>query len=255
MLEYSLSVRTLSVVWCALLLGGVSHADERCAVIQGGADALAAISPAERLSFIQRRLNADARRVRIWAWSWAAIYSGLVVYNGIRLSESKARDDVIDNGFGTGASMLGLAVLTIMPPAVLRDQPRLARIVERSSTDSQSCALVAAAEHILLRDAASEAFGQGPLVHAGSFVFNMGLGILLGAGFGRWTTGAIVTTSGIAVSELQQATIRTHVGETLSRYRRGQLSGNAVPAAPTISWAIVPLLERRQLGVSAAVTF
>ncbi len=130
--------------------------------------------------------------------------------------------------------MLGLAVIGIMPPAVLRDQPRLARIVERSRFESDRCALVAAAEHILLRDAASEAFGRGPLVHVGGIAFNLGLGIFLGAGFGHWSTGGIVALTGIAAAELQAATVRTRIGETLAPVsQRGQLDAprRATPVA------------------------
>jgi hypothetical protein len=250
-------MRTAAALACAFLLCGVcgnARAEERCAPIAGGDEALTAFAPAVRLAFVQRRLNADARRVRIWAWSWAGIYSGLIAFNATELGRASTHSATIDYAFGTAGSMLGLAVIGIMPPAVLRDQPRLARIVERSRFEADRCALVAAAEHILLRDAASEAFGRGPLVHVGGIAFNLGLGILLGAGFGHWSTGGIVALTGIAAAELQAATVRTRIGETLSRYRRGQLDDLVRPPAP-IAWTIVPMLDRRELGLSAALKF
>ena len=207
--------------------------------------------PAERLAFIQRRVNEDAQRVRIWTWSWTGIYSGLVAFNAVRLGLADSRDAVVDSAFGTGASMLGLAFVAIMPPAVLRDQPRLARIVERSRFETHRCGLVAAAERILVRDAASEAFGRGPLVPAGSFVFNMGL--LIGAGFGRWQTGGIVTATGILIGELQQFTIRTRLDKTLARYRRGDLGGASV--AKPVAWTLVPVLDLHHAGLSAGFSF
>lgn len=233
-----------------------ASAEVLCAPIEGGSAALGAIDSGRRLDFIQRRLNADARRVRIWAWSWASIYTGLVVVNGTRLALSRSREDKIDNGTATGASMLGLAVLAIMPPAVLRDQARLARIVARSGErDSDRCALVAAAERILLRDAASEAFSAGPLPHAGNFVFNMGLGLLLAVGFGRLDTGMIVALTGMTVGEIQMLSVRTRVRETLARYRSGALDTANANAAPSIGWTVVPILNREQYGVQFGLTF
>lgn len=252
----------LALALALAIVASATHAeaDVRCAPIEGGSSALAAIDPGRRLDFIQRRLNADARRVRIWAWSWASIYTGLVVVNGTRLALSRSRADMIDNGTATGASMLGLAVLAIMPPAVLRDQPRLARIVARSGElDSDRCALVAAAERILLRDAASEAFSVGPLPHAGNFVFNMGLGLLLAVGFGRLETGMIVALTGITVGEIQMLSVRTRVRETLARYRSGAIdiagerTGDGAPRS--IGWTVVPILSRERYGVQFGLTF
>jgi hypothetical protein len=221
-------------------------------VITGGSVALGAADPGRRLRFVQRRLDADAQRVRIWAWSWAGIYSSLVVINGVRLIRSTKRGDIIDNTVATAGSAFGLLVLSIMPPAVLRDEPKLARIVSRYGTDDD-CVVLAAAEKILLRDAASEAFGKGPLVHAGNFAFNMALGVLIGAYFHRWTTAMIVAPVAIAVGELQTMTVVTHIRDTLALYREGQLDSTTARSKPT--WTLMPQLGRDQIGLGLGVKF
>lgn len=243
---------------CALALASALTADLRaeetpCPAIAGGNATLAQASPSRRLLFIQRELNVDARNVRVWAWAWSSIYTGLIIGNAARLGTSKAHGDIVDSAFATGASSFGLAVLAVMPPAVLRDQPRLARLVSRYDATRDSCAVVAGAERILLRDAASEAFGRGPLVHAGNFAFNALLGIVMGVAFHRWETAAIVAPVGTAVGELQQATIVTHIDDTLARYRRGELGER--PSSAPVGWTLIPRVGKDELGAAVGLAF
>jgi len=219
----------------------------------GGSAALDDLDGEARLAFIEERLAHEARRARVWAWSWAGAYSGLVVANGIRIGFATNRDDLIDTTLATAASSIGLIALAALPLKVMRDQRALDALVAAAPADGDRCALLAEAERLLLRDAASEALGKSFVVHAGSFVFNVGLGLLLGAGFGHWTQGTIVSFTGIAVGELQTATQPAGAIDSLSRYRSGQL----YPATErhTPAFTVVPIVAQGLAGFQIGARF
>lgn len=202
-----------------LLRAVPAHADDwHCPSMSGGNDALAEQDPGERIRYVQRHLDDDAQRVRIWAWSFAALHTGLTAGNGAQLVVARTHARKVDQVFATAASAFGLLVLAIMPPSVLRDQPRLTRIVRSYEDPGDRCGVLAAAERIDLRAARSEAFGRGPLVHAGSFVFDATLGALLLAVWHHPQTAAIVEPVGIAGGEGQQGFIWTRTSESSKSY-------------------------------------
>jgi hypothetical protein len=242
-------VKAFAFVLAVLLSTSTAHAG--CPSAIGGNATLEDIDPKERLLFIQKRIDHDARNVRIWFWTWFTIYSGLSVGNAIRFHWARTRGNYVDTTTGTGGSVFGLLVLSIMPPAVLRDQHVLARVVGRYQDGD--CETLAEAEKILLRDAKSEAFGKGPLVHAGNFVFNSALGILLIAAFNRWQLASIVAPVGITAGELQQLTTLTNINGTLARYKAGDLRDASV--AQPVSWGLQPMLSPGQFGASFGMKF
>ncbi len=251
----SLVLKTLAVI-CLLggPLGGAAHAQVGCQPLAGSSSALAGLDAERRLEFLERRLRHDARRARSWAWSWACIYSGLVSYNALRLGLATNRHDVIDDSVGTAASSVGLIVLAVLPLKVMRDQRHFERMLGAASPHSDRCALLAEAERLLLRDAGSESFGKSPLIHVGNFAFNMGIGLLLGLGFGHWTQAAIVSFTGIAVGELQSITQPTDAVETLARYRAGDLRESR-DRPDRAAWLVVPSLTRDGASLRLGVTF
>jgi len=209
----------------ALLAVALTTGDARaagCAAIAGGSTSLERIDAGERLRFVRERLRVDARDARIWAWTWAGIYSALTVGN-LALLAAHDQDQRRDDYLGAAASFVGLAVLLVSPLKVMRDQRWLERRLARAPAGVDPCALLADAERLLIRDAAAEAFGKGPLVHAGAFIFNLGLGLVLGAGFGHWNSAAITSLVGIAISEIQIVSQPNGALRTLQRYRRANL--------------------------------
>ena len=118
-----------------------------------------------------------------------------------------------------------------LPPAQGHGRPERPR-----AAAAGACSLVAEAERLLLRDAASEEFGRGPLVHVGNFALNLGLGLLIALGFGHGVVAAISTIVGIVVGEIQVATQPTGAVALLQRYRAGDLTRpSSLPPALTIS--------------------
>jgi hypothetical protein len=232
----------------------IARADEpRCAAIHGGSDELAQHAPIDRLLWIQRRLDVDAKKARIWTWTFVGIYTGLIVGNGTHLIlDHRTYNNTADNSVAVGGSVFGLLVLTIMPPAVLRDQHKLARVVT-SWRDDHACATLAEAEKILVRDAKGEAFGKGPLAQMGNLGFNFALGIFVGLALHRWPTGFIVGPVAAAAGEVQLLSLPTHINDTLAQYRLGDLRER--PTDARLIWSVSPLIGSNQVGVGGGFAF
>src|SRR5205085_52841 len=85
--------------------------------------------------------------------------------------------------------------------------PELAKVdaqvrLRHAPPGTDVCALLADAEGLLVRDVKSAAFGKSALTHAGNFLFNIGVGLVLGVAFHHWTQAAIQSLAGIAVGEV-----------------------------------------------------
>jgi hypothetical protein len=231
---------------------GTAHADVHCQAIAGGSPRLVGIDARVRLAFIREQLTHDARRARIWAWTWAGIYSALTVSSIVLATTLNTDKDRTDNAIGAGAAAFGLGVLIVMPLAIMRDQRWLERRLRQASADEDPCAELADAERLLLRDAKSEAFGTGPLVHAGNVLFNVGLALVLGAGLGHWDAAAITSMTGIVVGELQSFTQPTGAVRTLRDYREARMSSTGQPLP---DWFVVPTASPTQVGLSLGLHF
>ena len=64
-----------------------------------------------------------------------------------------------------------------------------------------TCASVAQRERLLEENAADEAFGRGLVAQVASIAYCVAIGLVLGLGWGHWTTGAITLAVGIGISE------------------------------------------------------
>jgi hypothetical protein len=244
-----------------LLASSLASAQEHCRAIDGGAPELAAVDARVRLQFIDDGLRAGARRARIWSWSWLTLYTTLTAtYGGLAIAAA-SRDSKIDYWIATGSSAIGVLTLAAMPLAVKADQRRLSRLLANPPPNAEGqdpCVLLAQAEAYLVRDAASEAFGVSPLVHAGSFVFNAGIAILLGAGFGHWDTAAITGAIGIVVGEAEILSQPTDVVDLLAVYRTGRLvtpTTGSRASRRILGWSAAPLVAKDRVGLTVGFAF
>jgi hypothetical protein len=235
----------------ALLVAAAAHAT-RCAPIAGGVPELGNIDAEVRLRFLRDRLKKEARLTRVWAFAWTGLYSGLIVYNLAQL-DPHDRDNAINNGVGAGASMVGIFSIALIPPSIMGDQFWLERRLRHAAPGTDICALLADAERLLVRDAKSAAFGKSALVHAGNFLFNIGVGLLLGVGFGHWSQAALQGLGGIAVGEAMILTQPAGVVRDLSRYRAANLG--LPPSWRPISWGVAPILTRERAGLVLSLGF
>jgi hypothetical protein len=82
-------------------------------------------------------------------------------------------------------------------------------------------------------------------------VFNVGLFLVLGAGFGHWTSATISLLTGIATGEVMIFTQPVGAVEALRQYRRGDLGS---PLAG-VRMGIAPLIAKGRAGMVLIVTF
>jgi hypothetical protein len=235
------------VVASQLVLTASAHAT-RCQVIAGGAPGLAEIPAERRLAWLDHRLAVDATRARIWTITWNMAFGTVVLVQGglaIPPQDAGTRAERIVAATTAGIGVLSAAIL---PLKVMGDQHWWEHHLIHSSDDE--CALLNTIELLFIRGAASEAFGVSPIVHVGNFVINIGAGLVLGLGYGRWAAWGYSTMVGIVVGEIQIATQPTDVIEDLRLYRAGQLAGRGNP--PRLGVAVAPLMLRD--GAGAALT-
>jgi hypothetical protein len=235
-----------------LLTSQVAAAELHCQSIAGGAPKLETIDAHARLAYLRERLRRGARRARWWHYGWSGTYAALAAYQVVLIPFGD-RDARINYYFGAGSSLLGLAVLWIAPLKVMADEKWLERRIAAAPADESVCALLAEAERLLVRDAAAEAFGKSPMVHAGNFVLNIGLALALGLGFHHWDQAAIQGPVGIAVGELQTFTQPTDELKTLAAYRRGELTSRE--RADALRFTLLPTAGRDHVGIALGFSF
>lgn len=240
--------------WCALGLSFVLSASSAFAVecpatLVGGQQSLQSLNAETRLHFIRERLRNDAHNARVWSYSWGAIYSSLAIgqFVAAPLVSPASRPDFYVGG---GASLIGLAPLLLTPLKVMQDEEELAES-KAESPGPDPCVSLARAEERLVRDAANEAEGRSLLFHGGNIVVNAGIFLIIGAGFGHWTSATISLLTGVATGEIMIFSQPVGALNALHAYRRGDLAS----PTPAFRVAVMPLVTRNASGVVLAVIF
>jgi hypothetical protein len=234
-----------------LLYAGGAQAGE-CAPIAGAGAQLGQVDAQVRLRFVRDRMRQAAHKMRIWAWTFAGIYSTLTVGN-LALLAGADRHGQIDDGVGAAASFVGVLTIAILPPEIIADDYWLERRLRRAPPGTDPCALLTDAERLFVRDAKSVAFGKSAMIHAGNFVFNIGIGLLLGLGFGHWQQAMIQGLIGIAVGEAMIISQPAEIVTDLRRYRAANLG--LPPAWRPVAWGVAPLLGDHRAGLMLGLSF
>ena len=212
-------------------------------MIAGGSPELGAIDAETRLRWLDQHLASGAARARIWAWTWRAAYTGITVVEASLAATTDNASDRVSDIVGASSAFIGVAANVLLPLKVMGDQRWWAKHYARSRGDDV-CSLLNTAEQLFIRDAESEAFGVGPLVHVGNFLINIAGGLVIGyVDNGRWAPFLYPSLVGIAVGEIQVATQPTDVIEDLRLYRAGQLAGRPNPPRLGVAFAPMPLRD------------
>src|SRR5579871_738803 len=118
------------------LLSGSAWAEERC-----GGDVGA------RIAYLQQRRAHDERRTRIWAATWAGVFTAIVGYEAAWFATHSDHDARVDAVVGMGAAGIGLVVLAVQPGVVFVDER-----LHPMPPPGDRCATLAELERRLSRD-------------------------------------------------------------------------------------------------------
>lgn len=242
----------------AVLVVPRSAAATTCPAPTGASAALASQEAEARLQFIRARLAAEVGPTRAWMGAWGGGYLVLTVAQLV-LTPFLNDEDRKDFYVGAAASLVGLAAVVALPPAVLADQPALERTL---AATPDVCAQLAAAEETLARDADDQRFARAWFFHLGNVVFNLGIGLVIGLGFthpgsafgapdNHWTSAIVNAVVGAAVGEAMIFTTPWGLMGTNDRYRAGSLDQ---PKAG-VQFKLLPMAVREGAGVLFALQF
>jgi hypothetical protein len=207
----------------------------------------AVVSPApdehidERLAFIESRLASRTPALNRWFFGWIGIYSALTIAQGvvaIPFSEPSLRYPAI---VGSVSSVVGLAVVLILPPSGRTASSRLRRVMQDPGLDR--AAQLAAAERMLRVSAADEAFGHSWLAHAATVIVPAIGSAIIWFGFNLPVQALINFVAGGIVAEAEIWTEPWAGVSDLREYERrfGTASGASPSPAPRASVRIRPM--------------
>ncbi len=195
-------------------------------------DGLAALSDAQRLAFLSSHLSKEGERARTWTLAWGGAF-GVLTIGQIAAAPLFAAEDKPDMYWGALSSAVGVAFTVLVPLNVLTEGSVFMQKA-RAATADDTCALIAEGERMLEIGAAQEALSQRWFAHVGNVLLNVGFGLILGLGYGHWSSGLLNMGVGIAVGEATIFTAPTELISGWKRYRKGDLStGISIQVVPT----------------------
>lgn len=204
-----------------------------CPVPEGSSPAAVASQGSEaRLRFLSGLLQEESQAARRWTLGWGGAYGALTVAQ-LGVMGLFPHEEQPDWYWGALSSVVGVAFTVMDPLEVLEGGAVYAQRL-RHMAPQDACMLINEGERMLREGAAHEAQSRSWFIHVGNVLFNVGLGLVLGLGYGRWTSGLINAAVGAAIGE---ATILTAPSQLISgwaRYRSGAPAGGvAVHVVPT----------------------
>ena len=221
-----------SPVLVLIMVGATRALAVDCAVPEGSSSTgVASQSPEARLQFLSTLLEEESRAAQRWTLGWGGAYGALTVAQ-LGVMGLFPREEQPDWYWGALSSVVGVAFTVVGPLEVLEGGPRFAKRAQSVSADD-TCRLIADGERMLREGAEQEDLSRSWFIHAGNVLFNVGLGLVLGLGYGRWTSGAINAAIGAAIGEATIFTSPANLVSGWKRYRSGE-------RAPTVAVHVVP---------------
>lgn len=216
-------MRLLPILAMLLLVSTTAVAE--CPLPATASGSLHGRPAAERLRYLSRALDADAASARTWGLAWGTVY-GVGTLGQIAAMPLLGPEDQKDFVVGIASTAVGVGFTILGLPEVMADAPAFAA---RAAGGGDECELLAEAERLIVKDAANELSGVTWYLHAANVAFNLGLGLVIGLGFGHWLSALINFVTGAAIGEGTIFTLPTALNGAWARY----LSGDLGPPAPT----------------------
>jgi hypothetical protein len=219
-----------------------AHA-EACAVPAGGSSTLGAIDARERIDFLRRNADDQARYVHDWKWAWVGI--GTATFTGsaaITLGWALGNDpvvrsaNIVDNTVVTSFAILTPTVALLAAPRIRA--PAIDELLRQTGDGAAgSCLVLARMEELFTRDAADEALNTSWVSHvAGLLVLGALFGILATEAAtasnpqvrdAHWRNAIVNTSAGLVLTEIQILTQPSGSVHAYKRYLKGDLPQKA----------------------------
>ncbi len=188
---------------------------------------------AARLAFLSKLLESESQAAHRWTLGWGAGY-GVLTITQLSVLGLFTREEQPDYYWGALSSLVGVAFSVLDPLEVLDGGPIFAKRASQV-TEEETCKLLLDGERMLREGADKEEFSTRWFIHVGNVLFNVGFGLILGLGYGHWTSAAVNTAVGTAIGEATIFTAPTQLISGWKKYRSGEaasgLSVRLVPAA------------------------
>jgi hypothetical protein len=156
---------------------------------------------------------------------------------------------------GAGSAGVGLGLIVLAPLTVMRDSDALEHHIGRARPDVDRCRLLAIAEAMLIRDAASERFGRGWFTQTGNALLGVAAVLILGLGYDRWVSGVLNGVASVGVGELMILTQPIGLVRDLRSYRAGDLSAPRPRRRQRASWSLTPNVAVHSYGLQLVGRF
>ncbi len=223
----------------ALLASAPAHADT-CPTPEGGSAKLAAVDARERIDFLHRTVDDQARYARTWKWAWFAIGSATFASSAVQVAGWAAGNDVtreaniIDNLVVSAFSIVTPVTAILFALRVESDAPAIDTLLAQTGNGAAgSCLVLARIEELFAKDAAEEAFNTSWIAHVTGLI---GLGAMFAIMAveaatesnptirdAHWINAITNTAGGLILTEAQILTTPTGAANGYKRYLKGEL--------------------------------
>jgi hypothetical protein len=201
----------------------------------------------ERLDFLARAFDREIRDVDAWSWTWGSVYTAGTVALGVAAALTHNRETRIDLSVGAISAGFGAVSLYVLPLKLT-----LPLRASRTHWDAPDrCATLARAERTLVSVEKDQALATGVLAHLGNVAVNAAIALILGVGYGQWSSAALSGGIGVTIGETNVFTQPHHLREVLARYRSGQFDRPETKVA----WSIAPVLAHQMSGATLTVSW
>ena len=242
-------------VWCvaASLQSSVAVADT-CPVPEGGNGTLAGTDAHERIDFLHRTVDEQAKYARTWKWAWFGIGSFTLASSiGLTIGWAAAGGDpavqqanVVDNVIVSVFSAVTPVAALLFALRVESDAPAIDELLHQTGDGTAgTCLVLARMEELVAKGAAEEAFNTGWIAQVTAL---LGLGAMFGimaveaavastpsVRDAHWLNAALNTGVGLVLTEAQILTTPTGAISGYKHYLRGDL------AKPKAVLSVAPL--------------
>ena len=206
---------------------------------------------AQRLTFLQTRLDSGTAPANRWWYGWYTGWTALTVGQGAFALATTDPGLRADAAVGAVGSSLGLIPLALVPFPALHAAADL-RAMPDATPDERRKKLTHG-ERLLRESAASEVLRRKWFNHVLCGTVSTTVGLVLALGYDRPVTGVLSAVAGIALSEAQIFTMPTAAIDDWDEYRRTGGAGDVGRPRrpePGFSWFVAPLIGGAVMGGS-----